>query len=104
MLARYMLSSCVRLSVRLSVTSRYCIKIAKRRIGLTENARHKNAAQYCSAGNYGKRCYGKRVTVLENVIFKNHKTSRAYTYNVAVRTFMLIVHINNGKVGCYTSI
>ena len=32
MLARYMLSTCVRPSVRLSVTRHYCIKTAKRRI------------------------------------------------------------------------
>jgi len=32
MLVRYMLSSCVRLSVHLSVKSRYCTKMAKRRI------------------------------------------------------------------------
>ena len=36
MLARYMLSSCVRPSVRPSPTSRYCTKTAKRR--MTQNA------------------------------------------------------------------
>jgi len=35
MLARYMLSSCVRLSICLSVTSRYCVKTAKIRITQT---------------------------------------------------------------------
>jgi len=35
MLARYLLSPCVRLSVRLSVTSRHCTKTAKCRITQT---------------------------------------------------------------------
>ena len=37
-LARYMLSSCVRLSVCLSVTSRYCVKTAKH--GITQTTPH----------------------------------------------------------------
>ena len=54
MLARYMLSSCVCLSVCLSVTSRNCTKMAKRRVMQTTPHNIAQGLQFSDAKDLGK--------------------------------------------------